>query len=132
MDDIEKLISVTIDCGFRIHKRLGPGLFESVYEALLYESLVREGLAVERQKVIDIAVDGLTIPNAFRADIFVENTLLVEVKAVEQALPVHKKQVLTYLRVLDLPLGLITNFGEAMFKTGIHRVFNPLCVFPSS
>ncbi len=128
----EALISATFDCGMRIHKRLGPGLFETVYEALLFKGLLRSGLNVERQRWIDIVVDGITIPNAFRADLLIEDLLLVEVKAVETRAPVHLKQLLTYLRVLDMRVGIIANFGQAVFHTGMRRAYNPRCVSASS
>lgn len=121
-----------IDCGLRLHRKLGPGLFESVYEALLAEGLSRRGLAVERQKLISVEIDGIKLVDAFRADLLIEGALLIELKSVERAAPVHIKQVLTYLRLMDLPLGLLMNFGEETFRTGLKRVVNTLSAFPSS
>jgi GxxExxY protein len=122
--DIEFLATTAIDCGFKLHTGLGPGLLESVYEALLCESLKARGLRVERQKPIDIMYEGVSLNEGFRADILVEGRLLIELKSVERIAPVHGKQVLTYLRLLHLPLGLLMNFGAATFKEGIKRVSN--------
>jgi len=124
MSDIEQLARRTIDCGFRVHKELGPGLLESVYEAVLAASLERDGLRVERQKPITIVFDGLTIADGFRADLVVEDRLIVEVKSVERTAPVHGKQLLTYLRLTEQPLGLLMNFGCETFRDGLKRVVN--------
>lgn len=101
--DIEALATIAVDCGFKVHERLGPGLLESVYEAVLAQSLSKRGLAVERQKPVPIRFDGLIIDEGFRADLLVEGRLLIELKSVERTAPVHAKQVLTYLRLMDLP-----------------------------
>ena len=122
--DIEALAKRTIDCGFHIHKGLGPGLLESVYEAVLAASLTREGLQVERQKAIPIRYDGLMINDAFRADLIINDILIVEVKSLERCAPVHAKQLLTYLRLTDQPLGLLMNFGCETFRDGLKRVVN--------
>jgi GxxExxY protein len=124
MIDIEELARRTIDCGFRIHKELGPGLLESVYELVLAASLERDGLRVERQKPIPVIFDGLTIADGFRADLVVEDRLIVEVKSVERTAPVHAKQLLTYLRLTEQPLGLLMNFGCETFREGLKRVVN--------
>lgn len=124
MTDIEELAQRTIDCGFHIHKRLRPGLLESVYEAVLAASLERAGLRVERQKPIAIEFDGLFIADGFRADIVVDGRLIVEVKSVERSAPVHGKQLLTYLRLTEQPLGLLMNFGCETFREGLKRVVN--------
>jgi GxxExxY protein len=124
MKDIEELARRTIDFGFRIHKELGPGLLESVYEIVLAASLERGGLRVERQKPIGINFDGLTIADGFRADLVVEDRLIVEVKSVERIAPVHAKQLLTYLRLTQQPLGLLMNFGGETFREGVKRVVN--------
>src|SRR5690348_6090072 len=121
MADIEQLATRTIDCGFRIHKELGPGLLESVYEAVLAASLERVGLRVERQKPITIEFDGLTIADGFRADLVVDNRLIIEVKSVERTAAVHAKQLLTYLRLTEQPLGLLMNFGCETFREGLKR-----------
>jgi GxxExxY protein len=122
--DIEAIATIAVDCGFKLHERLGPGLLESVYEAVLAQSLAKRGLVVERQKPIPIHFDGLALDEGFRADLLVEGRLLIELKSVERIAPVHGKQVLTYLRLMDLPLGLLMNFGAATFREGIKRVAN--------
>jgi iron complex transport system substrate-binding protein len=122
--DIEALATTAVDCGFKLHERLGPGLFESVYEVVLAQSLQKRGLSVERQKPIAIRVDNLIMDEGFRADLLVEGRLLIELKSVERLAPVHAKQVLTYLRLMDLPLGLLMNFGAASFREGVRRIAN--------
>ena len=121
---LEQLATIAVDCGFHIHKELGPGLLESVYEAVLSEALFQEGLAVVRQQPVPIAFRGVILPEAFRADIVVENELIIEVKSVERTAPVHAKQLLTYLRLMKQPLGLLMNFGCETFRDGIKRVAN--------
>jgi GxxExxY protein len=130
--DIEELASIAVDCGFKLHERLGPGLLESVYEVILCELIRDRGLVVERQAPIDIRFDRLVITEGFRADLVVEGNLLIELKSVEIIAPVHKKQVLTYLRLMDLPLGLLMNFGAATFKEGVKRIVNNHTDFASS
>jgi GxxExxY protein len=122
--DVERLATIAVDCGFKVHERLGPGLLESVYEAVLAHKLVRRGLAVERQKPVPVRLDGIVLDEGFRADLLVEGMLLIELKSVERTAPVHAKQVLTYLRLMDLPLGLLMNFGAATFREGVKRVAN--------
>ena len=123
-DDIERLASIVIDCGLKVHIELGPGLMESVYEAVLENRLRKLGLAVERQKAISIKVDGLILPDSFRADLLIENTLLLELKSVEKLSTIHNMQLHTYLRLMNLPLGLLLNFGGETFKQGIKRIIN--------
>ena len=122
--EIEGLATIAVDCGFKLHQRLGPGLLESVYEAVLADSLARRGVAVERQKPVPILFDGIRINEGFRADLLLEGALLIELTSVERIAPVHGKQVLTYLRLLDMPLGLLMNFGAATFREGVKRVAN--------
>ena len=124
MPDVEALASVAVDCGLRVHRQLGPGLIESVYEALLAASIGREGIAVERQVPLSIEVDGFIFKDAFRADLLAGGILLVEIKSVERLAPVHFKQMLTYLRLRKSPLGLLMNFGGATFREGLKRVVN--------
>jgi GxxExxY protein len=123
-DHIEALTKIAVDCGFQIHKEIGPGLLESAYELLLAESLTARGLHVERQISIDLRANGIVIDNAFRADILIEKCLLLEIKSTEQHAPVHAKQVITYLRLMKLPLGLLMNFGAPTFKEGVRRIAN--------
>jgi GxxExxY protein len=122
--DIEALIAVAIDCGLAIHERFGPGLLESVYEQLLIQMLWKRGYRAERQQAIRLCFDDIVIEDAYRVDILIEGKLIVELKSVEQLAPVHSKQVLTYLRITDQPVGLLLNFGGAMFKDGIRRIIN--------
>jgi GxxExxY protein len=123
-DNIERLASIVIDAGLKIHIEVGPGLLESVYEVVLENRLRKMGLAVERQKAVAIMVDGLTLPDAFRADLLVEDKLLIELKSTEKLATIHNMQTLTYLRLMNLPLGLLLNFGGESFKQGIKRIIN--------
>lgn len=109
---------------FRLHRDLGPGLLETVYEQVLAAQLEQRGFTVVRQQSIDITHDGLRFEGAFRADLIVDDQLLVEIKSVESLVPVHAKQVITYLRLLHMPLGLLINFGGATFKNNVRRVAN--------
>ena len=131
MRDIEQLARAAVDCGFRIHKELGPGLLESVYESILASSLSREGFAVERQKPLPISFEGVQINEGYRVDLLIERSLIVEIKSVERLIPVHGKQLLTYLRLARQPLGLLMNFGGETFKEGIRRVANNYVFAPS-
>jgi GxxExxY protein len=113
-----------VDCGYKLHVEAGPGLLESVYEVVLAKMLADQGLRVKRQVPVPIRLMGTVFEEGFRADIIVEDYLLVELKSVENLAPVHFKQVLTYLRLLDLPLGLLINFGAVTFKDGCKRIVN--------
>jgi iron complex transport system substrate-binding protein len=121
-----------VDTSFHIHKDLGPGLLESVYEAVLMRALEKRGLRVERQKIISFEYDGMRFEEGLRVDLLVEGQLVIELKSVENLAPVHPKQVLTYLRLMHLPLGLLINFGSATFKEGIQRIVNHHTSFASS
>lgn len=122
--ELEEIARLAIDCGFRVHKETGPGLLESVYEVLLAESLKERGLAVQRQVPVAIRYNGVVVDNAFRLDLFVENALIIELKSTERNSALYPKQVLTYLRLMQLPLGLLMNFGQETFKQGVMRVVN--------
>jgi iron complex transport system substrate-binding protein len=122
--DVEELSAIAVDCSYRLHVEAGPGLLETVYEAVLTQMLADRGLAVQRQVSVPINLMGMAFEEGFRADIIVENRLLIELKSVENLLPVHSKQVLTYLRLLKLPLGLLINFGAPTFKDGCKRIVN--------
>jgi GxxExxY protein len=113
-----------VQCAYSIHLELGPGLLESAYETLLTAELRAAGLDVQRQVLIPLQYKAIIIDNAFKVDLLIEGRLVVELKSVEKTLPVHGKQVLTYLRAMNLPLGLLINFGEAMFKSGLRRIVN--------
>ncbi|WP_349630577.1 GxxExxY protein [Altererythrobacter sp. KTW20L] len=123
-DDLESLARIAVDCGFQLHRDLGPGLLEGAYEALLGGLISQAGYAVERQVPMTMRYKGVVVDNAFRIDLLVERKLVIELKSIEKLAPVHGKQVLTYLRLMDLPLGLLMNFGQATFKDGLKRVAN--------
>jgi GxxExxY protein len=122
--DVEALSAIVIDCGYRLHVEAGPGLLESVYEVVLAKMLEERGLRVRRKVPVPIKLMGLTFDEGFRADMVVDDGLLVELKSVENLAPVHFKQVLTYLRLMNFPLGLLINFGAPTFKEGVRRIVN--------
>ena len=124
MLDVEELSAIAVDCGLGIHKALGPGLFESVYETVLAAKLERRGLKVERQRPVSIKYEDMEFPDAFRIDLIINNQLIIEIKSVETLNKVHGKQLLTYLRLMEQPLGLLMNFGNATFTEGLRRVVN--------
>jgi GxxExxY protein len=130
--DAEELSAIVVDCGYKLHVEAGPGLLESVYEVVLARMLTEHGIEVKRQVPVPIRLMGMTFEEGFRADLLVEDKLLVELKSVENLFPVHSKQVLTYLRLLKLPLGLLINFGSATFKDGCKRIVNGPQSFVSS
>ena len=115
---------IIVDCAVRLHMELGPGLLETVYEVLLMHLLQETGLKVERQVAIPIEFRGVQFDEGFRADIVVEDKVILELKSVESVSKAHKKQVLTYLKLTNKKLGYLLNFGEAMMKDGISRVLN--------
>jgi GxxExxY protein len=119
-----------VDAAVSIHRGLGPGLLESVYEAVLARELERRGLSVIRQLVVPITFNGLAFDEGFRADLVVNESVLVELKSVEKIHPVHYKQVLTYLKLTDLRLGFLLNFGAHLMKEGIVRTVNGLPDIP--
>jgi iron complex transport system substrate-binding protein len=122
--DLEALASAAVDCGFRLHADIGPGLLESAYEALMAEALRQRGLEIARQVAVPLQYNGVVVDNAFKVDLLVERKLVVELKSIDRLAPVHGKQVLTYLRLMHLPLGLLMNFGQATFKDGLRRIAN--------
>jgi iron complex transport system substrate-binding protein len=122
--DLEALSGDVIDVAMRLHRQLGPGLLESVYEILLAGKLAELGFTVARQKLVDIEFESVRIAGAFRVDLIVEGCLLIEVKSVERLLPLHGKQLLTYLRLMQQPVGLLINFGGETLKEGLRRVVN--------
>jgi len=123
-DELEALAATVIDTGFRLHQHLGPGLLESAYELILFEKLRQRGIEVARQVPINVQYEGILVENAFKIDLLIGNRLVVELKSVERTNAVHAKQVLTYLRLMNLPLGLLMNFGQALFKDGVKRITN--------
>ena len=130
--DAEELSAIVVDCGYKLHLEAGPGLLESVYEVVLAKLLTERGMEVRRQVPVPIKLMGMTFEEGFRADLIVEGKLLIELKSVENLLPVHSKQVLTYLRLLRLPLGLLINFNVAKLMDGVTRLMNPECRRKSS
>jgi len=124
--DENSIATSVVNCALEIHKELGPGLLESVYEVLLADSLTQSGFRVERQKPIPIHFRGKRFDEGFRADLVVGGTVLVELKSVETLARVHKKQVLTYLKLSHLKLGLLINFGGELLKGNIERLVNEL------
>ena len=121
-----EIAKIIVDAAFQIHKRLGPGLLETVYEVVLAHDLKRRGLKVKRQVPVAIVYDDIKFDEGFRADLIVEEKVIVELKSVEKVIPVHKKQLLTYLRLADKRLGLLINFGSDLIRDGISRVVNGL------
>jgi len=117
---------VVVDSAITVHRDLGPGLLETVYEVILAHELGRRGLRVERQVPISIELRGIKFEEAFRADIVVEGKVVLEIKSVEQVTQAHKKQLQTYLRLTGYKLGFLLNFGEALMKKGITRAVNGL------
>ncbi len=115
---------IVVNTAIRLHQDLGPGLLESVYEAILAKLLTQQGLHVQRQVGIPIEYNGERFEEGFRADIIVEGKVILELKSVERLNPVHKKQLLTYLKLTQLKLGYVLNFGEELMKTGIVRIIN--------
>jgi len=121
-----ELAAIVVDTSVNIHRQLGPGLLESAYEAVLVYELGRRGLMIERQVPIPLIWKDMIVEDSYRIDVLVEKRLIVELKSVEKVLPVHKKQVITYLKVSGLKLGLLINFGAALLKDGITRLVNNL------
>ncbi|MEP0862624.1 MAG: GxxExxY protein [Ignavibacterium sp.] len=121
-----EIASKIVDTCFKIHTELGPGLFESVYEEIMEYELVNQGLYVERQKPIPVVWKDVKMEVGFRADLIVEKLVVVEIKSIELIAPVHKKQLLTYLKLTNKKLGLLINFNEALIKDGITRIVNNL------
>ena len=117
---------IIVNSSINVHKKLGPGLLESVYEEILSYELKKENLKVERQVGMPVLYDDLKMELGFRADIIVDNKVIIELKSVETILDVHKKQLLTYLKITGLKLGLLINFNVALLKDGITRIVNNL------
>ncbi len=115
-----------VDAAYKIHITLGPGLLETVYEAVLEHELKKRGLRVERQVPVPVVWETVRLEEGFRADLIVEGKVIIELKSVEKTAPVHGKQLLTYLRLTDKRLGLLINFGQALIKDGIQRIVNGL------
>ena len=129
MKELDDITGEVIDAALKIHQGLGPGLLESVYESVLSKTLEKRGLKVERQKLISFVYDEMSFDDGFRVDLLIADRVVVELKSVEKLAPVHSKQLLTYLRLMNLPVGLLLNFGASTLKEGLHRIVNEL---PSS
>ena len=132
MVDPEAAASDVIDVSFRLHRDLGPGLLESVYETVLAAKLTHLGYEVHRQMPVSFSFEGLSFDAAFKVDLVVARALLVEIKSVERLNAAHAKQLLTYLRLTGQPLGLLINFGGATLKEGLRRIVNGHTAFASS
>ena len=121
-----QIASEVVDACYHIHSKLGPGLLESAYEVVLKHELEKRGFSVECQTCLPVIYDGITLDAGFRTDLIVNDKLIIELKSVEKVAPVHKKQLLTYLRLSNKKLGLLVNFGTNLIKDGIFRVVNDL------
>jgi len=126
MHELDEITGAIVDAAIHIHKTFGPGLLESVYEAALARSLTNRGFAIERQKIIGFEYEGMVFDNAFRLDMLVDERVIVEIKSIEQLALVHTKQLLTYLRLTNVQIGLLINFGGATLKEGLRRIVNHL------
>jgi GxxExxY protein len=124
--DENEIGSILLDTAIDLHKKLGPGLFESVYEIVLLDHLIKKGLSVQRQVSIPIKFEEKQFDEGFRVDLLVEKKVIIEVKSTEKISPVHKKQLLTYLKLTNIKLGYILNFGAELMKDGITRIVNGL------
>ncbi|BAY79385.1 hypothetical protein NIES25_58700 (plasmid) [Nostoc linckia NIES-25] len=125
-DEINEVSGAVVDAAYMVHTSLGPGLLESVYETVMDFELRRRKLRVQRQVMIPVVYGGVVLEEGFRADLIVENQVIVELKSLESIHPVHKKQLLTYLRLADKRVGLLINFNVSLIKDGISRVVNNL------
>ena len=130
--ELDDITGAIVDAAVQLHRAPGPGLLESLYEALLACELGQRRLHVERQRLITVSYNGVDLEDAFRADLLVEGRVIVEVKSLERFAPVHRKQLLTYLRLTNLRVGLLLNFGAESMKDGIRRVVNDYTPPPSS
>jgi len=121
-----ELAAIVIDCGLKVHRKLGPGLLESVYEECLHYEILKKGLKIERQKILPVEYDNIQLTNGYRLDLIVEDKLIIEPKAVEDIHELHFAQLLTYLKLSKTKLGLLINFNVPLFKDGVRRVVNRL------
>lgn len=126
MRELDEITGAVVDSALKIHRDFGPGLLESVYEAVWAKELARRGSEVKRRLPIRFEYDGMIFEEGFRADLLVEDRVLVELKSVEKLAPVHSKQVLTYLRLMNLPVSLLINFGATTLKEDLHRIDSEL------
>jgi GxxExxY protein len=126
MRELDDITGEIVDASLRIHRDLGPGLLESVYEAVLARELEQRGFQVERQQLIRFEYEGMLFDEGFRIDLLVEKRVIVELKSVERVAPIHSKQLLTYLKLTHMPVGLLINFGAATLREGLRRIVNGL------
>jgi GxxExxY protein len=126
MRELDDITGSIVDASLRIHRDLGPGLLESVYEAVLARALDQRGFQVKRQQAIRSEYEGMVFEEGFRTDLMVDDRVVVEIKSVERLAPVHSKQLLTYLKLTNTPVGLLINFGAATLREGLHRIVNGL------
>ena len=124
MKSIDEIAAVVVDASFKVHQELGPGLLESAYEACLAYELTKRGLVVEKQKAQPVFYDGITIDVGYRMDLLVNDCVVIELKAVEQIIPIHQAQLMTYLKLSNKPLGFLINFNTTYFKSSIKRIAN--------
>ena len=121
-----EISAIVVDICYKMHVKLGPGLLESVYEAILYYELTKKGLFVERQKTLPVVWDEIKLDIGFRTDLIIENKLILEIKSIEKITEVHAKQIMTYLKITNIKLGLLINFNVPLIKFGITRIVNNL------
>ncbi|WP_428232100.1 GxxExxY protein [Flavobacterium sp.] len=121
-----EISAIVVDICYKMHVKLGPGLLESVYEAILYYELTKKGLIVERQKTLPVIWDEIKLDIGFRTDLIIENKLILEIKSIEKITEVHAKQIMTYLKITKIKLGLLINFNVPLIKFGITRIVNNL------
>jgi GxxExxY protein len=122
--NVEEISAIVVDAAYHLHRDLGPGLLESVYEAVLARKLQQRGLKVQRQALVVFEYEGIMFEEGLKVDLLIEGKFVIELKSIEALAKVHYKQVLTYLRLLKLPLGLLINFGAETYKEGVKRVVN--------
>jgi len=132
MREVDDITAEIVDSSLKIHRNIGPGLLESAYEKILAAELIQRGLRVERQKSMGFDFDGLHFERGFRIDLLVEAIVAVEIKSVERLQQVHRAQLLTYLRLMHFPVGLLINFGGLRLRDGLVRLVNDLVPSPSS
>jgi GxxExxY protein len=124
MNTIDEIASVIVDCAFKVHTKLGPGLLESAYEACLSHELKKRGLKVDRQLPQPVYYDDIIIDVVYRLDLLVNDSVIIELKAVENVLPIHQAQLMTYLKLSGKTLGFLINFNTVLIKNGIKRIAN--------
>jgi len=124
MKTVDEIAAAVVDASFNVHQELGPGLLESAYEACLMHQLTKRGLMVERQKEQPVHYDGIMIDVGYRIDLLVNDSIIIELKAVEQIIPIHQAQLMTYLKLSKKPLGFLINFNTTYFKSSIKRIAN--------